>query len=94
MIVQKSLVNEWNNRERTVYVNSVKANFSAWEDGFYDVVLEVNSNKFFLSVQQVFDQIQEFSVVCVKWFIELTNTLILLLKQLVSQLFMKLDYIS
>ncbi len=92
MIVQKSLIDQWNIRERTVYVNAVKANFCAGENWFYDIVLEVNSNKFFLSVQQAFDQIQEFSVVCVKWFVELTNTLILLLKQLVSQLFMKLDY--
>jgi len=73
-------------------VNSVKANFCAGENDFYDIVLEVNSNKFFLSVQQAFDQIQEFQVVCVKGFVELTSTLILLLRQLVSQLFLKLDY--
>ncbi len=91
MIVQKSLIDQWN-QQRTVYVNAVKANFSAGENDFYDIVLEVNSNKFFLSVQQAFDQIQEFNVVCVKWFVELTNTLILLLRQLVSQLFLKLDY--
>ena len=91
MIVQKSLIDEWN-LQRTVYVNSVKANFCAGENNFYDIVLEVNSNKFFLSVQQAFDQIQEFQVVCVKGFVELTSTLILLLRQLVSQLFLKLDY--
>lgn len=91
MIVQKSLIDEWN-LQRTVYVNAVKANFCAGENDFYDVVLEVNSNKFFLSVQQVFDQIQEFHVVCVKGFVELTSTLVLLLRQLVSQLFLKLDY--
>lgn len=73
-------------------MNSVKANFCAGENDFYDIVLEVNSNKFFLSVQQAFDQIQEFQVVCVKGFVELTSTLILLLRQLVSQLFLKLDY--
>lgn len=91
MIVQKSLIDQCN-QQRTVYVNAVKANFSAWENDFYDIVLEVNSNKFFLSVQQSFNQIQEFTIVCVKWFVELSNTLILLLRQLVSQLFLKLDY--
>ena len=73
-------------------MNAVKADFSAWDNDFYDIVLEVNSNKFFLSVQQACDQILEFNIVCVKGFVELTNTLIMLLRQLVSQLFLKLDY--
>jgi hypothetical protein len=45
---------------------NIKATFSCCEDSFYDVVLEINSNKFFLSVQQIAHQIQEFQVVCVK----------------------------
>lgn len=90
MIVQKSLIDQQNIRKRTVYLKNVKATFFGWENGFYDIVLEINSNKFFLSVQQVYDRIEEFQIVCVKWFIEVSGKLVLLLRQLLSHLFLRL----
>ncbi len=93
MIIQKSLMDQDYLQQRTVYLKNIKATFSCGEDSFYDIVLEINSNKFFLSVQQISHQIEEFQVVCVKWFIELSNKLIFLLKQLVSHLFIRLDYV-
>lgn len=93
MIIQKTLMDQDFLQQRTVYLKNIKATFSCCEDSFYDVVLEINSNKFFLSVQQIAHQIQEFQIVCVKWFIELSNKLIFLLKQLVNHLFIRLDYV-
>jgi len=66
MIVQKTLMDQDFLQKRTVYLKNIKATFSCAEDSFYDVVLEINSNKFFLSVQQISHQIQEFQIVCVK----------------------------
>ncbi len=92
MIVQKSLIDQQNIKTRTVYLKNIKATFSTWDNGFYDVVLEINSNKFFLSVQNVCQNIEEFQIICVKGFVELSNKLILLLKNLLSHLFIRLDY--
>lgn len=93
MIVQKTLIDQESIQQRTVYLKNIKATFACAEDWFYDVVLEINSNKFFLSVQQIANQIQEFQIICVKWFIELNNKLIFLLKQLMVHLFIRLDYL-
>lgn len=93
MIIQKTLINQDSIEERNVYLKNIKAIFSPGNDWFYDVILEINSNKFFLSVQQFANQIQEFQIIAVKWFIELNNKLIFLLKQLVSHLFIRLDYL-
>jgi hypothetical protein len=35
-------------------------------DDFYDVVLEINSQKFFIKVSRAFDQIMEFEILSVK----------------------------
>jgi len=91
MILQKSLIDQDILQTQFVYLKNVKATFIPWVDWFYDVVLEINSNKFFLSVQHIFDHIEEFSIVCVKWFVELSNKLILLLRQLLSHLFLRLS---
>lgn len=93
MIIQKTLIDQDYLQKRTVYLKNIKATFSCCEDSFYDVVLEINSNKFFLSVQNISNQIQEFQIICVKWFIEINNKLVFLLKQLVSHLFIRLDYV-
>lgn len=93
MIIQKTLMDKDFVQQRTVYLKNIKATFCCTENSFYDIVLEINSNKFFLSVQQIANQIQEFQIVCVKWFIELSNKLIFLLRQLVSHLFIRLNYV-
>ncbi len=93
MIIQKTLIDNDSLQKRTVYLKNVKATFSLADNNLYDIVLEVNSNKFFLSVEQISNQIQQFQIICVKWFIELNNKLVMLLKQLVSHLFIRLDYV-
>ncbi len=93
MIIQKTLIDYDTLQQRTVYLKNIKATFFYCKDSFYDIVLEINSNKFYLSVQQIANQIQEFQIISVKWFIELNNKLIFLLRQLVNHLFIRLDYV-
>lgn len=92
MIIQKTLIDQDSLNKRSVYLKNIKAMFSVVEDSLYDVVLEINSNKFFLSVQHQDHEIQEFQVISIKWFIELNNKLVFLLRQLVNHLFIRLDY--
>lgn len=93
MIIQKTLIDENDTQKRTVYLKNVKAVFTTVEDWSYDVTLEINSNKFFLSVKQIANHIEEFQIICAKWFIELNNKLVFLLRNLVNHLLIRLDVV-
>ncbi len=65
--------------------------FSEAVDGFYDVVLEINSQKFLIRLSRVCDQIVEFEILAIKWFVELSKRIIEIIKSLIDHLFCRLD---
>lgn len=85
------LLNDENLSQRNVYFDSVKATFSNIKDNVYDVILEINSHKFLISIENLFDEIQKFEIIAVKWFIEITNKFVSMLKVLVQQLIYRLE---
>jgi hypothetical protein len=63
---QLMLLNDANLSQRNVYFDSVKATFSNIKDNVYDVILEINSHKFLISIENLFDEIQKFEIIAVK----------------------------
>lgn len=88
---QLMLLNDANLSQRNVYFDSVKATFSNIKDNVYDVILEINSHKFLISIENLFDEIQKFEIIAVKWFIEITNKFVSMLKVLVQHLIYRLE---
>jgi|GEM_PF-6431885 len=52
--------------QQFVSLGNIKAMFTKTFDDFYDVILEVNSQKFFIRVSRVFDQIMDFEILAIK----------------------------
>ncbi|MFA5747480.1 MAG: hypothetical protein WC872_00020 [Candidatus Absconditabacterales bacterium] len=88
---QLMLLNDANLSQRNVYFDSVKATFSNIKDNVYDVILEINSHKFLISIENLFDEIQKFEIIAVKGFIEITNKFVSMLKVLVQHLIYRLE---
>ena len=72
--------------QKTVRLENIKATFTEYEENTFDVVLEINSNKFLISMQNIADQIQQLEIIAVKGFIELSNKIILTIKRLIEHL--------
>ncbi|MFA7717554.1 MAG: hypothetical protein WC875_02470 [Candidatus Absconditabacterales bacterium] len=72
--------------QKTVWLENIKATFTEQEENTYDVTLEINSNKFLISIQHIADEIQQLEIIAVKGFIELSNKIILTLKKLIEHL--------
>ncbi len=77
---------------RVVSLDGIRAMFTEGNDGEYDVVLEINSQKFLIRLSNDCDCIKNFEVIATKWFVyDLTNNLVLTLKNLVQCLRFRLD---
>ena len=72
--------------QRTSYLGDIKATFTPSGENQFDVVLEINSNKFMIAIQNIADHIEEFQIIAMKWFVELSNSIILMIKRLVEHL--------
>lgn len=72
--------------QRTSILGNIKATFTQEGDNQFGVLLEVNSNKFLITMQNIADQIEEFQIIAMKWFIELSNKIILMIRRLVEHL--------
>ena len=72
--------------QRTISLGNIKATFTESKEDTFDVILEINSNKFLICMHNIADQINEFEIIAVKWFIELSNKIIIILKRLVEHL--------
>ncbi|MEI7563605.1 MAG: hypothetical protein WCJ39_08485 [bacterium] len=83
---QLFLLNQTATLQKTVWFENIKATFTETQENMFDVVLEVNSNKFLISMQNIADQIEEFQIIAIKGFIELSNKIILTIKKLVEHL--------
>lgn len=72
--------------QRTSYLGDIKATFTPSGENQFDIVLEINSNKFMITMQNISDRIEEFQIIAMKGFIELSNSIILMIKRLVEHL--------
>jgi len=89
-MTQWTLLNECDINQQSVCLGNIKAMFVKTFDDFYDVVLEINSQKFFIKVSRAFDQIIEFEILAVKWFVEVSRRIIEMIRSLVDHLFCRL----
>ncbi|MBP6910912.1 hypothetical protein KBC03_04970 [Patescibacteria group bacterium] len=70
--------------KHTVQGNNMKAIFQEKEEGKYDVVLEINSHKFLISMKPGRTDLEEFEVIAIKGFVEYSRDVIQALKDIVS----------
>lgn len=90
-MLQWTLLSEFDMNQQTVCLGNIKAMFTKTVDDFYDVVLEVNSQKFFVRVSRVFEQIVDFEILAVKGFLEVSRKIVELIKSLIDHLFCRLS---
>lgn len=67
--------------------DSISARFWTQEDNCYDVMLDINSNKFFATITADEKWVEKFELVSMKWFAELSMELINTIKKLIFSLF-------
>ncbi len=77
---------------KSVTSGNIKASFLQWEEGNYEVLLEVNSNKMLIALEMVMDHIQEFEILAIRGFIELTTDFITTIKKLIGHLFYAVEW--
>jgi hypothetical protein len=69
-----------------VYEN-IKAIFNKIKENDYEVLLEVNSNKFLIHIKTAMNKIEEFEILAIKGFIEISLSLLKILKTIVYKLY-------
>lgn len=89
-MLQWTLFTQSDINQQSVCLGNIKAMFVNTFDDFYEVVLEVNSHKFFIKVSRIFDQIVEFEILAVKWFLEVSRKIVEMIKSLIDHLFCRL----
>ena len=88
---QMSLITQMDTRQRRICLDNVHAVFTDNENGGYEIVLEINSNKFLIAIQNIANQIETLEIIATKGFIELNNKIILMIKKLIEHLRCRLD---
>lgn len=86
MIIQSSLLTPQNLIKKTIHIDNIKATFTGIKENFYDIILEINSNKFLINMESIADTIEQFEIIAVKGFIELSNRIVDIIKKLVEHL--------
>ncbi len=71
---------------KTSYLDNIHATFTENTDGSYDVVLEINSDKFLINIGKITNNIERMEIIATKGFIELSNKIILTIKKLIEHL--------
>lgn len=74
-----------------ISIEGIKASITQCADSEYEVLLEVNSNKMLIALQGALDMIEEFEIIAIRWFIELSTSFIQTIKKLVEHLLCRLD---
>ena len=77
--------------DKAIYKSFTNENINAffykiW-DNEYEVLLEVNSNKFLIHIKTAMKKIEQFEILAVKGFVELSLGLLRLVKQIVYKLY-------
>jgi hypothetical protein len=88
---QTALVTALDTNQQTLCLDNVHATFTENVDGSYDVILEINSNKFLISVEKIANQIERLEIIATKGFVEISNKIILMIKKLIEHLRYRLD---
>jgi len=88
---QMSLITQMDLRQKNICLDNVHAVFTDNGDGWYDVVLEINSNKFLIAMHNIANQIDSFEIITTKGFVEMTNKIILMIKKLIEHLRYRID---
>lgn len=65
----------------------IKANFVKIGEKLHEVVLEINSQKFFIHIKTGFKKLEQFEIIAVKWFLDLWVKVVHFLKKLVTALY-------
>ncbi len=63
---QMSLITPIDVCQRKICLDNIQALFTENMDGSYDVVLEINSNKFLIAVHNIANQIESLEVIATK----------------------------
>ena len=77
--------------QRKICLDNVCALFTQTNTGAYDIVLEINSNKFLIAMHNIENQIHSLEIIAIKGFIELNNTIVLMIKKIIEHLRYRLD---
>ncbi len=88
---QTILIPQLDIAQQTICLDNVHATFTKNVDGSYDVILEINSNKFLISVEKMANQIERLEIIATKWFVEISNKIIIMIKKLIEYLRYRLD---
>jgi hypothetical protein len=67
----------------------VQAFFTQVGEWDYEVVLDINSNKFLISVKWGIEKIEQFEILAIRGFVELSVQFLKLLKKLVKHLYLQ-----
>lgn len=78
-------------QQQTVCVEGIRAVVTQYSGSAFEVLLEINSNKMLIAVQGALDAIEEFEILAVKGFVELSKSFITTIKKLVGHLLCRLD---
>ncbi len=84
---QLRLVTNVDFSSRTLQMDQVKATFTKVANAVHEVVLEINSHKFFIQIKAGFKSLEHFEIIAVKGFIELGMKIVKLLKNIVTKLY-------
>lgn len=88
---QMPLIDFWATDTRTIAVEGIRASVMQNDQGKYEVLLEINSNKMLIAMQGALDYIEQFEIIAVRGFIELSTSFIQTIKRLVWHLLCRLD---
>jgi len=90
----QQLINTTHITQQTVQFKNIKATFTEIKseilDKVYEVILEISSHKFFISIQEIAGKIEKFEILASKWFMELTQKSIITIKNLTEHMYYRL----
>lgn len=88
---QIALVTPIDMDQQTICLDNIHATFTENNDGSYDVILEINSNKFLITIEKIANHIERLEIIATKWFVEISNKIILMLKNIIEYLQYRLN---
>lgn len=72
---------------KKVDFENIKATFWKVTDNLYEVILEINSNKFLIHFDIAMNRIEQFEIIAVKWFVEMSMNILRTLKKIIFKLY-------
>ncbi len=72
---------------KTIDFENIKASFVKFGENLYELVLEINSNKFLINFKATMNQIEQMEIVAIKGFVELSINIIKTIKKIVYMLY-------